>query len=112
MMQSYREEILSSVLACVRVPTLTETIRLVNAHEFGNGVACYARDGGVERDFTRRIQVGIVGINVPSTFQWRGMVSEGGRKACLATYMSTAERTFGFLPGRKASCSDDRAVWA
>ncbi len=37
----------------------------MNAHEYGNGVACYASDGGVAREFARRIKVGMVGINVP-----------------------------------------------
>ena len=38
---------------------------LVNGHEYGNGVACYTSDGGVAREFARRIKAGMVGINVP-----------------------------------------------
>ncbi len=37
----------------------------MNDHEFGNGVSCYTRDGDIAREFARRIQVGMVGINVP-----------------------------------------------
>ena len=42
-----------------------EAVELVNAHEFGNGVACFTSDGNVAREFARRIQIGMVGINVP-----------------------------------------------
>lgn len=61
----YREEIFGPVLVIVRVPDLAAALALVNAHEFGNGVACYTTDGGVAREFSRRAQVGMVGINVP-----------------------------------------------
>jgi malonate-semialdehyde dehydrogenase (acetylating)/methylmalonate-semialdehyde dehydrogenase len=61
----YREEIFGPVLVIVRVPDVAAALALVNAHEFGNGVACYTTDGGVAREFARRVQVGMVGINVP-----------------------------------------------
>ena len=64
-MTIYKEEIFGPVLAVVRVRDLAEAITLINAHEFGNGVACFTSDGGVARAFSRQIQVGMVGINVP-----------------------------------------------
>ena len=64
-MTIYKEEILGPVLSCVRVADMQQAIALINAHPFANGVACYTRDGGVAREFARRIQVGMVGINVP-----------------------------------------------
>ncbi|HEY5759970.1 MAG TPA: aldehyde dehydrogenase family protein, partial [Steroidobacter sp.] len=64
-MKIYREEIFGPVLACVRVNDFAEAVRLVNSHEFANGVSCYTRDGHVAREFARRIEVGMVGINVP-----------------------------------------------
>ena len=64
-MKIYKEEIFGPVLACVRVPDFATAVELVNGHEFGNGVACYTRDGHAAREFARRIQVGMVGINVP-----------------------------------------------
>jgi malonate-semialdehyde dehydrogenase (acetylating)/methylmalonate-semialdehyde dehydrogenase len=64
-MTIYREEIFGPVLAIVRVPDVAAALALVNAHEFGNGVACFTSDGNVAREFARRIQVGMVGINVP-----------------------------------------------
>jgi malonate-semialdehyde dehydrogenase (acetylating) / methylmalonate-semialdehyde dehydrogenase len=61
----YSEEIFGPVLCVVRVADLPTAVKLINDHEFGNGVALYTRDGGVAREFTRRIKVGMVGINVP-----------------------------------------------
>jgi len=64
-MKIYREEIFGPVLSIVRVPDFASAVELVNAHEYGNGVACYTSDGGVAREFARRIHAGMVGINVP-----------------------------------------------
>jgi malonate-semialdehyde dehydrogenase (acetylating)/methylmalonate-semialdehyde dehydrogenase len=64
-MRIYREEIFGPVLAVVRVDTVSDAIELVNGHELANGVACYTANGGTAREFARRIQAGMVGINVP-----------------------------------------------
>ncbi len=64
-MNIYREEIFGPVLCIVRVPDFATAVDLINAHEFGNGVACFTSDGGVARAFARQIKVGMVGINVP-----------------------------------------------
>ncbi len=64
-MSIYREEIFGPVLGIVRVPDFASAVQLINAHEFGNGVSCFTRDGGVARAFARSIKVGMVGINVP-----------------------------------------------
>ncbi len=81
-MRIYKEEIFGPVLSCMRVSDLAEAVRLINAHEFGNGVSCYTRDGNVAREFSRRIQVGMVGINVPIPvpMAWHGF---GGWKKSL-----------------------------
>jgi len=81
-MRIYKEEIFGPVLSCVRVPDFGAAVDLVNAHEFGNGVACYTRDGHVAREFARRIEVGMVGINVPIPvpMAWHGF---GGWKRSL-----------------------------
>ena len=55
-MRIYKEEIFGPVLGCVRVPDLKAAVDLINAHEFGNGVACFTRDGNVAREFGRRIR--------------------------------------------------------
>jgi malonate-semialdehyde dehydrogenase (acetylating)/methylmalonate-semialdehyde dehydrogenase len=64
-MRIYREEIFGPVLSIVRAPDFATAVELVNAHEYGNGVACFTSDGRVAREFTRRIKAGMVGINVP-----------------------------------------------
>ena len=81
-MRIYKEEIFGPVLSCVRVPDLGAAIDLVNAHEFGNGVSCFTADGNVAREFSRRIQVGMVGVNVPIPvpMAWHGF---GGWKRSL-----------------------------
>ncbi|MBT2794272.1 CoA-acylating methylmalonate-semialdehyde dehydrogenase [Paraburkholderia strydomiana] len=65
-MSIYREEIFGPVLSVVRVPDLASAIALVNAHELGNCVSLFTSDGRTARTFSRQIQVGMVGINVPS----------------------------------------------
>lgn len=81
-MRIYREEIFGPVLACVRVKDFSEAVQLINDHEFGNGVACFTRDGHVAREFGRQIEVGMVGINVPIPvpMAWHGF---GGWKRSL-----------------------------
>ncbi len=81
-MTIYKEEIFGPVLACVRVPDVATAIQLINEHEFGNGVSCFTESGSVAREFGRRIQVGMVGINVPIPvpMAWHGF---GGWKSSL-----------------------------
>ncbi|MCV0394373.1 MAG: CoA-acylating methylmalonate-semialdehyde dehydrogenase [Rhizobiaceae bacterium] len=64
-MKIYKEEIFGPVLSVVRAANYEEALRLPNEHEFGNGVAIFTRDGDAARDFAARVQVGMVGINVP-----------------------------------------------
>jgi malonate-semialdehyde dehydrogenase (acetylating)/methylmalonate-semialdehyde dehydrogenase len=64
-MSIYREEIFGPVLSVVRVPDFDRAVELVNEHEYGNGVSIFTRDGDAAREFTARVQIGMVGINVP-----------------------------------------------
>ncbi len=100
-MKIYKEEIFGPVLSCVRVADFAQAVQIINDHEFGNGVSCFTRDGNVAREyefgngvscftrdgnvareFARRIQVGMVGINVPIPvpMAWHGF---GGWKKSL-----------------------------
>ena len=81
-MKIYREEIFGPVLSCVRVADFEAALKLVNEHEFGNGVACFTSDGNVAREFARRVEVGMVGINVPIPvpMAWHGF---GGWKSSM-----------------------------
>ncbi|MFX0580284.1 CoA-acylating methylmalonate-semialdehyde dehydrogenase [Nocardia nepalensis] len=64
-MRIYKEEIFGPVLSIVRAKDYDEALALPNEHEYGNGVAIFTRDGDTARDFAARVQVGMVGINVP-----------------------------------------------
>ena len=64
-MQSYQEEIFGPVLQVVRVDTLEEAARLPSEHQYGNGVAIFTRNGLAARQFAQKVNVGMVGINVP-----------------------------------------------
>jgi malonate-semialdehyde dehydrogenase (acetylating) / methylmalonate-semialdehyde dehydrogenase len=81
-MRIYQEEIFGPVLSCVRAKDFAEAVELVNGHPYGNGVSCFTSDGNIAREFSRRIQVGMVGINVPIPvpMAWHGF---GGWKKSL-----------------------------
>jgi malonate-semialdehyde dehydrogenase (acetylating) / methylmalonate-semialdehyde dehydrogenase len=64
-MRIYKEEIFGPVLSIVRAHDYDEALALPSTHEYGNGVAIYTRDGDAARDFASKVNVGMVGINVP-----------------------------------------------
>jgi malonate-semialdehyde dehydrogenase (acetylating) / methylmalonate-semialdehyde dehydrogenase len=101
-MRIYKEEIFGPVLACVRVKDLAEAIALINAHEYGNGVACFTRDGNVAREFSRRIQVGMVGINVPIPvpMAWHGF--GGWKKSLFGDMQAYGEEGVRFYTKQKS----------
>ncbi|MEA3035510.1 MAG: malonate-semialdehyde dehydrogenase (acetylating) / methylmalonate-semialdehyde dehydrogenase [Sphingomonadales bacterium] len=63
--RSYKEEIFGPVLQMVRADSFEEAVRLPSEHEYGNGVAIFTRNGHAAREFAARVNVGMVGINVP-----------------------------------------------
>lgn len=101
-MKIYKEEIFGPVLSCVRVKSLKEAVELVNAHEFGNGVACFTRDGNVAREFARNIQVGMVGINVPIPvpMAWHGF--GGWKKSMFGDTHAYGEEGIRFYTKQKS----------
>jgi len=64
-MRIYKEEIFGPVLTVVRAKDYHEGLKLANDHEYGNGVAIFTRDGDAARDFAAKVDVGMVGVNVP-----------------------------------------------
>jgi malonate-semialdehyde dehydrogenase (acetylating)/methylmalonate-semialdehyde dehydrogenase len=62
-MRIYKEEIFGPVLSVVRAKDYEEAVRLPSEHDYGNGVAIFTRDGDTARDFTSRVNVGMVGVN-------------------------------------------------
>ncbi|STX50123.1 methylmalonate-semialdehyde dehydrogenase [Legionella busanensis] len=64
-MTIYQNEIFGPVLVILRVNDLDEAISLVNRHQYGNGTAIFTKDGYFAREYSQRVQVGMVGINIP-----------------------------------------------
>jgi len=64
-MRIYQEEIFGPVLVIMRVKTLDEAIKLINQHQYANGVAIFTNSGGCARRFSLNIDVGMVGVNIP-----------------------------------------------
>ncbi|PAL22139.1 CoA-acylating methylmalonate-semialdehyde dehydrogenase [Sphingopyxis sp. GW247-27LB] len=64
-MESYKEEIFGPVLQIVRAPDFEAALELPSKHQYGNGVAIFTRNGHAAREFAQRVNVGMVGINVP-----------------------------------------------
>jgi malonate-semialdehyde dehydrogenase (acetylating)/methylmalonate-semialdehyde dehydrogenase len=64
-MQAYKEEIFGPVLQIVRAADFETAVRLPSEHQYGNGVAIFTRNGHAAREFAARVNVGMVGINVP-----------------------------------------------
>jgi malonate-semialdehyde dehydrogenase (acetylating)/methylmalonate-semialdehyde dehydrogenase len=64
-MSIYQDEIFGPVLCVIRVPTFEAALDLIHANRYGNGVAIFTQSGRAAREFTRRVQVGMVGVNVP-----------------------------------------------
>ncbi len=77
-MRIYQEEIFGPVVCVVRAADYEEALRLPSEHPYGNGVALFTRDGDTARDFTRRVDTGMVGVNVPSRCRWRTTRSAAG----------------------------------
>jgi len=101
-MRIYKEEIFGPVLACVRVPDFAQALKLVNEHEFGNGVALFTSNGGVAREFSRRVQVGMVGINVPIPvpMAWHGF--GGWKKSFFGDMHAYGEEGVRFYTKQKS----------
>ncbi|MCP4562489.1 MAG: CoA-acylating methylmalonate-semialdehyde dehydrogenase [Bosea sp.] len=64
-MRIYKEEIFGPVLSVLRADSYDQALKLTNDHEYGNGTAIFTRDGDAARDFASKVQVGMIGINVP-----------------------------------------------
>lgn len=63
--KAYKEEVFGPVLICLHVESLDEAIEIINDNPFGNGCSIFTQSGAAARDFSRRVDVGQVGINVP-----------------------------------------------
>lgn len=64
-MKIYREEIFGPVLSVVRSPDFATAVQLINEHQFGNGTAIFTNNPNVARTFSKQVQVGMIGVNIP-----------------------------------------------
>jgi malonate-semialdehyde dehydrogenase (acetylating)/methylmalonate-semialdehyde dehydrogenase len=101
-MRLYRDEIFGPVLACVRVPDFAAALALVDGNAYGNGVAIFTSDGGVAREFARRVDVGMVGVNVPIPvpMAWHGF--GGFRKSLFGDMHVYGEEGVRFYTRQKS----------
>ncbi|KIH82987.1 CoA-acylating methylmalonate-semialdehyde dehydrogenase [Pseudomonas batumici] len=101
-MTIYREEIFGPVLAVVRVPDMATAISIINNHEFGNGVSCYTTSGGVAREFSRQVKVGMVGINVPIPVPMAWHSFGGWKKSLFGDHHAYGEEGIRFYTRYKS----------
>jgi malonate-semialdehyde dehydrogenase (acetylating)/methylmalonate-semialdehyde dehydrogenase len=64
-MKIYKDEIFGPVVSVVRRDDFEGAVKIINEHEFGNGVAIFTRDGGAARTFSNAVDIGMVGVNIP-----------------------------------------------
>ena len=101
-MRIYKEEIFGPVLACVRVADFAAAVDLVNAHEFGNGVACFTSDGTWRASSRAASRSAWSASTSRSRCPWPGTASAAGRRACSATCTPTAKRACASTPSKRA----------
>ncbi len=101
-MSIYREEIFGPVLAVTRVPTLAAALDLINSHPYGNGVACFTTDGGTAREFARRVNAGMVGINVPIPVPMAFHSFGGGKRSLFGDHHAYGEEAIRFYTRYKS----------
>ncbi|HWF81560.1 MAG TPA: CoA-acylating methylmalonate-semialdehyde dehydrogenase [Streptosporangiaceae bacterium] len=100
-MSCYTDEIFGPVLTVLRAGSYEQAVAVINANPYGNGTAIFTSDGGAARRFTREIEVGMVGINVPIPVPM-GFYSFGGWKSSLFgdTHVYGTERVHFYTRGK------------
>ncbi len=100
-MRIYREEIFGPVLVMLRVATLNEAIKLINEHDYANGSAIFTKDGANAYQFSREVQVGMIGINlavpIPAAYVGFG----GWKQSCFADLGMYGKDAIRFYTQRK-----------
>jgi malonate-semialdehyde dehydrogenase (acetylating)/methylmalonate-semialdehyde dehydrogenase len=101
-MRIYKEEIFGPVLCVVRVPDFATALKLIDEHEFGNGTAIFTRDGHVAREFAHRVQVGMIGINVPIPVPMAFHSFGGWKKSLMGDHHAHGPESVRFYTRQKA----------
>ena len=101
-MRIYKEEIFGPVLCVVRVADFASALALVDSHEYGNGTAIFTRDGHVAREFAHRVQVGMIGINVPIPVPMAFHSFGGWKKSLMGDHHAHGPEAVRFYTRQKA----------
>ena len=101
-MRIYKEEIFGPVLCVVRAPDFASALKLVDEHEYGNGTAIFTRDGHVAREFAHRVQVGMIGINVPIPVPMAFHSFGGWKKSLMGDHHAHGPEAVRFYTRQKA----------
>ncbi|QWT18824.1 CoA-acylating methylmalonate-semialdehyde dehydrogenase [Bacillus sp. NP157] len=101
-MRIYKEEIFGPVLCVVRAPDFASALKLVDDHEYGNGTAIFTRDGQVAREFAHRVQVGMIGINVPIPVPMAFHSFGGWKKSLMGDHHAHGPESVRFYTRQKA----------
>ena len=97
-MKIYSDEIFGRCYRWCACPSLEDGIRLISDNEYGNGASIFTRDGGVAREFTNRVQIGMVGVKFRFRCRWRFIVSADGSAPCSAIWRCTASKGCASTP--------------
>jgi malonate-semialdehyde dehydrogenase (acetylating) / methylmalonate-semialdehyde dehydrogenase len=101
-MRIYKEEIFGPVLCVVRVPDFAAALKLTDEHPYGNGTAIFTRDGHIAREFAHRVQVGMVGINVPIPVPMAFHSFGGWKKSLMGDHHAHGPEAVRFYTRQKA----------
>ncbi|HHF7349715.1 TPA: CoA-acylating methylmalonate-semialdehyde dehydrogenase [Legionella feeleii] len=104
-MSIYQNEIFGPVLVVARVPDFEQALSLVNRHQYGNGTAIFTRDGFSAREYSQRVQVGMVGINVPIPVPIASHPFGGWKRSSFGDTNMHGEESINFYTRRKTITS-------
>ncbi|KTC87003.1 CoA-acylating methylmalonate-semialdehyde dehydrogenase [Legionella brunensis] len=104
-MSVYENEIFGPVLVMLRVDNFDEALDLINRHQYGNGTAIFTRDGYTAREFSQRVQVGMVGINIPIPVPIASHPFGGWKRSSFGDTNMHGEESINFYTRRKTVTS-------
>lgn len=104
-MSIYQQEIFGPVLVIIRVADFEQALSLVNRHQYGNGTAIFTRDGYTAREYAQRVQVGMVGINIPIPVPIANHPFGGWKNSSFGDTNMHGKESFNFYTRRKTITS-------
>ena len=104
-MSIYQREIFGPVLVIMRVDNFEQALDLVNRHQYGNGTAIFTRDGHTAREYSQRVQVGMVGINIPVPVPVASHPFGGWKKSSFGDTNMHGKESIHFYTKRKTITS-------